>query len=99
MLNTMKPAATGQLLLVLMAFSVVHTVTCTVTPGHEIQTDRLSLLEFKKGISLDPQQALASWNDSTHFCSWEGVMCRATSSRVTDLDLGNRGLVGQISPY
>jgi hypothetical protein len=26
-------------------------------------------------------------------------MCRATSSRVTDLDLGNRGLVGQISPY
>jgi hypothetical protein len=65
MLNTMKPAATGQLLLVLMAFSVVHTVTCTATPGHEIQTGRLSLLEFKKGIGLDPQQALASWNDNS----------------------------------
>jgi hypothetical protein len=52
---TMKAAATGRLLLVL-AFSVVHAVT---TPGHENQTDRLSLLEFKRGISLDPQQALA----------------------------------------
>ncbi|CAD6342649.1 unnamed protein product [Miscanthus lutarioriparius] len=94
----MKAAATGRFLLVLMACSV-HAVTCSssnTTPGN--QTDRLSLLEFKNSISLDPQQALASWNDSTHFCNWDGVTCRTTSNRVTNLDFGNRGLVGQISP-
>ena len=94
----MKAAATGRFLLVLMACSLLA-VTCSsnnTTPGN--QTDRQSLLEFKKAISLDPQQALASWNDSTHFCSWEGVTCRTRSNRVTNLDLGNRGLVGQISP-
>ncbi|KAG0528965.1 hypothetical protein BDA96_05G057500 [Sorghum bicolor] len=94
MLITMKAAATGQLLLMLMVCSL-HAVTCTTTGD---LADRLSLLEFKKAISLDPQQALASWNDSTHFCSWEGVRCRTRSNRVTNLDLGNKGLVGQISP-
>jgi Leucine-rich repeat (LRR) protein len=91
----MKVTAPGQFLLVLMACSV-HVVTCSSIPENQI--DRLSLLEFKKAISLDPQQALASWNDSTHFCNWEGVMCRTRSRRVTNLDLANRGLVGQISP-
>ncbi|XP_066336772.1 putative receptor-like protein kinase At3g47110 isoform X2 [Miscanthus floridulus] len=91
----MKVTAPGQFLLVLMACSV-HVVTCSSTPENQI--DQLSLLEFKKAISLDPQQALASWNDSTHFCNWEGVMCRTRSHRVTNLDLANRGLVGQIFP-
>ena len=94
----MKAAAIGRFLLVLMAWSV-YVVTCSsknTTPGNK--TDRLSLLEFKNSISLDPQQALASWNDSTHFCNWEGVSCRTMSNHVTNLDLGNRGLVGQISP-
>ncbi|OEL36998.1 LRR receptor-like serine/threonine-protein kinase EFR [Dichanthelium oligosanthes] len=84
----MKATATGRFLLVLMACSV-HAVTCRTAPKD--QTDRLSLLEFKKAISFDPQQALASWNDSTHFCNWEGVMCRTTRHRVTNLALENRG--------
>ncbi|WVZ90432.1 hypothetical protein U9M48_036734 [Paspalum notatum var. saurae] len=93
-----QAAAIGRFLLVLMASSVYVTIcsSSNTTPGNK--TDRLSLLEFKNWISLDPQQALASWNDSTHFCNWEGVSCRTTSNRVTNLDLGNRGLVGQISP-
>uniref|UniRef100_A0A0E0BFW6 Receptor kinase-like protein Xa21 n=1 Tax=Oryza glumipatula TaxID=40148 RepID=A0A0E0BFW6_9ORYZ len=66
---------------------------------YENGTDRLSLLEFKKAISMDPQQALMSWNDSNYFCSWEGVLCRVkTPHRVISLNLTNRGLVGQISP-
>ncbi|CAO2146902.1 unnamed protein product [Urochloa humidicola] len=93
----MKSAATGRLVLVFLACTV-HVITCSVTPRNE--TDRLSLLEFKKAISLDPQQALASWNDSTHFCNWEGVMCRTKGlRRVTSLALRNRGLVGHISPW
>ncbi|CAD6254462.1 unnamed protein product [Miscanthus lutarioriparius] len=40
-----------------------------------------------------------SWNGSTHLCSWEGVLCSVKNpSRVTSLNLTNRGLVGQISP-
>ncbi|WVZ54087.1 hypothetical protein U9M48_004950 [Paspalum notatum var. saurae] len=91
----MKATTAGRFLLVLMAYSV-HAVTGNSTP--ENRTDRLSLLEFKKAISFDPQQALASWNDSTHFCNWEGVMCSKRRHRVTNIDLENRGLVGHISP-
>ncbi|CAD6254584.1 unnamed protein product [Miscanthus lutarioriparius] len=94
----MKGAATGRFLLVLMACTLPAVTYSNTPPGPGNQTDRLSLLEFKKAINLDPQQALASWNGSNHFCSWEGVSCRTTSNRVTNLDLGNRGLVGQISP-
>ncbi|CAL4949163.1 unnamed protein product [Urochloa decumbens] len=66
---------------------------------HENDTDRLSLLEFKKAISLDTKQALMSWNDSNRLCSWEGVMCSAEHPhRVSALNLTNPGLVGQISP-
>ncbi|KAL6660770.1 hypothetical protein ACP70R_001805 [Stipagrostis hirtigluma subsp. patula] len=93
----MKGSAVGQLVLVLLACTSVHAVTWSSIPGNE--TDRLSLLEFKKGIILDPHQALVSWNDSTHFCNWEGVLCRKKNPRrVTSLDLGYRGLVGHIPP-
>jgi Leucine-rich repeat (LRR) protein len=73
-----------------------HVIICGPLYGNE--TDRLSLLEFKNAIRLDPKQSLMSWNDSTHFCSWEGVHCEMKNpQRVTSLNLTNRGLVGQIS--
>ncbi|KAJ1265497.1 hypothetical protein BS78_08G080500 [Paspalum vaginatum] len=64
------------------------------------KSDRLTLLDFKNSISSDPHAALASWNDSIHFCRWEGVSCDSTKHprRVTALDLANRGLIGYISP-
>ncbi|CAD6257905.1 unnamed protein product [Miscanthus lutarioriparius] len=83
----------GQFLMVLMAF-------CTqgVTCSNGNYTDKVSLLEFKNSIS-DPRQALISWNDSTHLCSWEGVQCSVKHPlRVTSLRLINQGLVGPISP-
>jgi hypothetical protein len=92
----MKDISIRQFVLVLIAWSV-KAVTCSTKYGNE--TDRLSLLEFKKGISLDPQNTLVSWNNSTHFCNWEGVVCRTKDPlHVTSLDLGNQGLVGHISP-
>jgi hypothetical protein len=87
------------LLLVLLACSA-H-VVCSFSSLYGSETDRLSLLGFKDAISLDPQQAFMSWNDSTHFCKWEGVSCRVEKTlpcRVTSLNLINRGLVGHISP-
>ena len=83
------------LLLVLMGCHHTHVAMCSFNGNF---TDQLSLLEFKKGIS-DPKQALMSWNDSTHFCSWEGVLCSVKHpDRVTSLNLTRRGLVGEISP-
>uniref|UniRef100_A0A0E0HGM8 Receptor kinase-like protein Xa21 n=1 Tax=Oryza nivara TaxID=4536 RepID=A0A0E0HGM8_ORYNI len=94
-LIAMKITAVGQLILVLMACSS-HAVICS-TFGNG--TDQLSLLEFKKAISLDPQQSLMYWNDSTNYCSWEGVSCSLKNpGRVTSLNLTNRALVGHISP-
>ncbi|RLM69083.1 hypothetical protein C2845_PM17G03220 [Panicum miliaceum] len=91
----MKAAAIGQFLLLIMACSAV---TCSSADAND-ETDLLSLLDFKRSITLDPQQALASWNHSAHFCSWEGILCTTTSPRrVASIRLERRGLVGQISP-
>ncbi|GJN28574.1 hypothetical protein PR202_gb16773 [Eleusine coracana subsp. coracana] len=91
----MKAGAVGKFLLVFIAYSMLHTGSSA--SGNE--TDRLSLLDFKKAITLDPQQVLASWNDSTHFCSWEGILCTANNPRrVASIRLERRSLVGQISP-
>ncbi|XP_062183220.1 receptor kinase-like protein Xa21 [Phragmites australis] len=90
----MKLTAIRQFLLVLMA-CCAHVVICSRNGNN---TDRLSLLDFKKAISLDPYQALMSWNESSHFCSWEGVLCSLKHpDRVASLNLTSRGLVGQIS--
>ena len=97
----MKVTTLGQLLLlILVTFSAQYVVVIGSSSSvHGNETDRLSLLGFKDAISLDPQQALMSWNDSTHFCDWEGVVCRVKAPpRVTSLNLTGRGLVGHISP-
>ncbi|KAM0833154.1 hypothetical protein ACQ4PT_064447 [Festuca glaucescens] len=93
----MKDTVVGQLLMLLIASGAAQAIVSS-TLGNE--TDQLSLLEFKKAILLDPQQALVSWNKSTHLCDWEGVSCRTRNPRrVVSLRLANRGLVGQISPW
>jgi Leucine-rich repeat (LRR) protein len=88
-----------QLLLLALVACTAHAVVCRSSLyGNE--TDRLSLLGFKDAIILDPQQIFMSWNDSTHFCNWQGVLCTVKTSprRVTSLDLSSQGLVGYISP-
>ncbi|XP_058089318.1 putative receptor-like protein kinase At3g47110 [Magnolia sinica] len=63
------------------------------------ETDRLALVSFKDLISEDPFGFLNSWNDSLHFCNWEGVTCsRRHPQRVTSLNLVSTRLVGSISP-
>lgn len=90
----MKRSPIPGYLLLLMA-CCARVAICSM---NENSTDRSSLLEFKNYIS-DPQQALVSWNDSTHFCSWKGILCSAKHpNRVTSLRLPNQGLVGPISP-
>ncbi|XP_075667174.1 putative receptor-like protein kinase At3g47110 [Castanea sativa] len=63
------------------------------------ETDYQALLAFKTKITQDPRNVLSSWNDSLHFCQWEGVTCGRKHRRVTVLNLTSRGLVGSLSPY
>ncbi|KAF7851022.1 hypothetical protein BT93_L4709 [Corymbia citriodora subsp. variegata] len=63
------------------------------------ETDKLSLLAFKAGITEDPLNVLSSWNDSMGFCQWYGVTCGRRHQRVTVLDLRSQKLSGSISPH
>ncbi|KAM0847270.1 hypothetical protein ACQ4PT_055122 [Festuca glaucescens] len=86
------------IVLALLLFSYgAGSSVCAVLLGND--TDMLSLLDFKRAITDDPNGALGSWNTSTHFCNWQGVKCSLTQpDRVEALDLPVQGLVGQISP-
>ncbi|KAJ8638384.1 hypothetical protein MRB53_012651 [Persea americana] len=61
-------------------------------------TDKQALLSFKS-LTNDPHNPLQSWNDSSDFCSWRGVLCNKNRGRVTGLHLQGLGLTGTISPY
>ncbi|MQM14333.1 hypothetical protein Taro_047265 [Colocasia esculenta] len=62
-------------------------------------TDRLALLAFKDQIiSGDPHGDLSSWNETLHFCSWQGVTCAGRIGRVRTLELPSQRLVGSLSP-
>ncbi|KAL6654821.1 hypothetical protein ACP70R_008286 [Stipagrostis hirtigluma subsp. patula] len=62
-------------------------------------TDELALLSFKSMLSAGPSSLLASWNTSSHLCSWSGVVCgRGHPERVVALRLDSFNLSGRISP-
>ncbi|KAL5712172.1 hypothetical protein ACHQM5_014371 [Ranunculus cassubicifolius] len=42
---------------------------------------------------------MSSWNDSIHFCKWEGVLCSNRNQRVIALNLKSQKLMGTISPF
>ena len=71
----------------------------TFVVGGNNETDRLALLEFKAKIASDPFGVMKSWNDSIHFCQWQGVTCGHRHQKVTVLDLWSSKLVGSISPH
>ncbi|WOG85760.1 hypothetical protein DCAR_0104953 [Daucus carota subsp. sativus] len=62
-------------------------------------TDHQALLSFKASIKDDPLGALDSWNNSIHFCHWNGVTCSARRERVVSLNLSSQHLVGSLSPH
>ncbi|CAM0885366.1 unnamed protein product [Alopecurus aequalis] len=95
----MNTTATGRLILFVLVACGAHDAVRSSSSLYGNETDRLSLLRFKDAIRSDPQQVFMSWNDSTHFCNWEGVLCRVKTLpyRVTSLNLASRDLVGYIS--
>uniref|UniRef100_A0A2N9HI77 non-specific serine/threonine protein kinase n=2 Tax=Fagus sylvatica TaxID=28930 RepID=A0A2N9HI77_FAGSY len=71
----------------------------TSVVGGNNETDRLALLAFKAKITHDPFGVMNSWNDSLHFCQWQGVTCGRRHERVIALNLQSQKLVGSISPH
>ncbi|CAM0910245.1 unnamed protein product [Alopecurus aequalis] len=81
----------------LMASSCFFSVEHNPIPTTSSRGDELALLAFRDAAS--PGGALASWNGSTGFCSWEGVTCShgRNPPRVVALSLPKRGLAGTLS--
>ncbi|KAJ3692016.1 hypothetical protein LUZ60_012366 [Juncus effusus] len=64
-----------------------------------VSADQISLLAFKSEIKHDPFRVFNSWNESTPFCRWRGVVCgRLHPERVTAINLNSFSLSGSISP-
>jgi Leucine-rich repeat (LRR) protein len=84
---------------ILLFFIVLLHVKALAVLSIGNETDHQALLAFKTKITDDPANVFRSWNDSFHFCEWEGVTCGRKHRRVTVLDLQSRGLVGSLSPY
>ncbi|KAL3719817.1 hypothetical protein ACJRO7_004748 [Eucalyptus globulus] len=63
------------------------------------KTDRDALLQFKDKISDDPFGVFSTWNDSIHFCQWQGITCGHRHPRITQLILRSMKLVGSLSPF
>ncbi|XP_057990177.1 LRR receptor-like serine/threonine-protein kinase EFR [Hevea brasiliensis] len=80
-----------------LSFKAPPIDAATAISGNE--TDHLALLKFKAKIVHDPQNATSSWNNSAHFCNWEGVICGRKHQRVTLLELNSKDWVGTLSPY
>ncbi|XP_039144045.1 receptor kinase-like protein Xa21 [Dioscorea cayenensis subsp. rotundata] len=71
--------------------------TIFLAPMNNAIDDELALLAFKSTITVDPSQAMASWNSSLHFCEWLGVTCsHRHPTRVTGISLEGFGLSGEV---
>ena len=74
----------------------LESLSSTPTFGNE--TDKLALLVFKNHLADVPNGVLSSWNDSLHFCQWQGVTCSRRHQRVTVLRLEGQSLAGSLPP-
>ncbi|XP_062155349.1 LRR receptor-like serine/threonine-protein kinase EFR [Alnus glutinosa] len=87
----------GVILLFSRSLLCLRNATAAAAPTNE--SDRLALLKFKELIANDPFNIFTSWNDTIHFCNWQGITCGRKHQRVMALDLHGSSLSGSISPY
>jgi hypothetical protein len=67
---------------VILAFEALDVVT-------GLNADGVALLEFKKGITSDPQNALQGWTSSDATpCLWSGITCIRIQSTMEDRVVG-----------
>ncbi|KAE8662264.1 hypothetical protein F3Y22_tig00113716pilonHSYRG00087 [Hibiscus syriacus] len=73
--------------------------TITLSKTSRNVTELQALLAIKARIPVDPYGVFTSWNDSLHFCNWQGVTCDRQHRRVTALRLSSLKLAGDLSPH
>lgn len=83
---------------IILSTLILEISTCVDAFKNNV-TDHRALISFKASISDDPLGALDSWNDSIHFCHWNGVACGVRGQRVVSLNLSSQHLVGTLSPH
>ncbi|MED6146212.1 hypothetical protein PIB30_032478 [Stylosanthes scabra] len=62
------------------------------------KSDKIALLALKDKLTNGDPHALPSWNQSLHFCAWEGVTCSRPHMRVSALQLQNQYWGGTLAP-
>ncbi|KAI9077496.1 hypothetical protein K1719_040567 [Acacia pycnantha] len=104
----MKPSSSVMLLasfsiclqwFLLLTLILIFPPSCKANSSWGNETDHMSLLKFKEFISDDPYHILDSWNTSTHFCNWQGIICGRKHRRVTELQLHGHDMRGSITPH
>lgn len=69
-------------IVVLLALEALNEVT-------GLNADGVALLEFKKGITSDPQNSLQGWQSSDATpCRWDGITCTRVSATMEDRVVG-----------
>ncbi|KAK4394052.1 putative LRR receptor-like serine/threonine-protein kinase [Sesamum angolense] len=92
-----KTMANPITLLSFFIFSCFSLFPPTICSSNE--TDLITLLSFKAALN-DPQGVLNSWNETIHFCNWNGIRCgRRHPNRVVAINLRSQGLMGPLSPH
>jgi len=85
-------------MLILLALLLLCYGVGNVQCVHENSMDLHSLLEFKQGVTSDPNEVLTSWKNDTHYCRWTGVTCTTMRPwRVMSLNLTRQSLEGEIA--
>ncbi|XP_024630155.2 receptor kinase-like protein Xa21 [Medicago truncatula] len=72
--------------------------SATVTLALSSAIDEHALLALKEKLTNGVQDSLPSWNESLHFCEWQGVECGRRHMRVSVLHLENQNLGGTLGP-
>jgi len=100
MYRSEQPAKLAMPMLILLPLLLlcygVGNVRCSTV--HDSSIDLQALLDFRQGITGDPNGALSNWTMRSHFCHWNGVECTLEQPRrVVGLQLTSQSLSGKIS--
>ncbi|KEH38492.1 LRR receptor-like kinase [Medicago truncatula] len=68
----------------------------TIALSLNSKTDKLALLALKEKLTNGVSDYLPSWNESLHFCEWEGITCGRRHMRVSALHLENQTFGGTL---
>ncbi|KAL1348312.1 hypothetical protein HN51_024312 [Arachis hypogaea] len=88
---------------IMMVFLIMFLLSITsqtlaVNVALSSETDKIALLALKDKLTNGDPHALPSWNESLHFCAWEGITCSRRHMRVSALQLQNQDLGGILAP-